>query len=415
METLIQTIVECGALRKLPGVLAGHTGEILLVADDRTHGVAGEQVLAKLKAVGFTVRECVLRRETSLVPDENALAEITQKVGADTGLLIALGAGTITDLTRFVSSRAGKPFVAIPTAPSMDGYASPVAVLTLNGFKQTLPAAPPIAIVADPEIMATAPAIMIQAGFGDLLGKYTALADWKLDQLVNGEAFSDEIEAIVRTAIDKAVESFEGESAPLTRIRNLTEALIISGIAMLKWGDSRPASGAEHHLSHFWEMQDALQGAEGHLHGTKVGIATILVCRYYQQLFALSQAAVAERIAARQNEPEPVYRQRIAAVFGPLAPSVLHDLKDFYRDSEKRSARQRRLLDHWPTLQDWVGRNVAPPERIISLLNQAGAPTAIEFLEVTQEGLRTALENAKEVRLRYTVFRLAEDIGWQIG
>ena len=415
MENSIQTIVECGALNKLPATLAGYHGEILLIADDRTYEVAGKKVAAILKTAGHSIRECVLHRGTALVPDEDALAEIGAALGDGTALLLAVGAGSITDLTRFISFKAGKPFIAVPTAPSMDGYASPVAVLTIKGFKQTLPAAPPVAIVADPEIMATAPPLMIQAGLGDLLGKYTALADWKLSQIVNGEAYSDQIEAMMRMAVDKAVASFETGSDLITCVKNLTEALIVSGIAMLKWGDSRPASGAEHHLSHFWEMQDALHGVEGHLHGTKVGIATIWVCQYYQQLFSLSTADLTQRLAAYQSEPEPVYRQRIEDVFGPLAEAVLNDLQGYYRDSEKRAIRQRLLVAHWPWLQHWVGEQVATPERIIQLLKKAGAPTEIQDIGVNQEELRLALQNAKEVRKRYTIFRLAEDIGWQMA
>lgn len=45
-------------------------------------------------------------------------------------------------------------------------------------------------------------------------------------------------------------------------IMALMEALIESGLCMLEFGESRPASGAEHHASHYWEMIRLQAGRE---------------------------------------------------------------------------------------------------------------------------------------------------------
>ena len=154
-----KVIIENGAIQKLPMVLneLAVTGPILLVADNHTYRVAGELVKQFLVKDGFQLREAVLDRDAELIPDEKALGEIL--IGMEPGIkvLVAVGSGSITDLTRFIACRFGKPFIAVPTAPSMDGYASPVAALTINGYKQTVSATPPLAIIADPDILAKAP------------------------------------------------------------------------------------------------------------------------------------------------------------------------------------------------------------------------------------------------------------------
>jgi glycerol-1-phosphate dehydrogenase [NAD(P)+] len=412
--TIKKITVEKNAIQLLPKYLHHlcETGTILLIADNHTYRAAGERVKGTLVSAGFIVREVILHRDQPLVPDEKALGEILVKMDFEISILLAVGSGSITDLTRYISHKFGKPFFAIPTAPSMDGYASSVAPLTINGFKQTLAAISPTAIFAEPEILAKAPTEMILAGFGDLLGKYTSLADWKLSHIINGESYSKELAAMVRSTVDKTVTDFNKQITDLTLIKNLTEALIISGEVMLQWGNSRPASGAEHHLAHFWEMQALLTGQKSHLHGTKVGIAVILVAEVYHKLFKLEIAEVKQLIAQSAPESELDCTKRIKKVFGPLAEDVLNDLNGHYLDLEKRAVRQRMILKNWATMKKWVENNVPTGEQIRELMLQVGAPVEVEAIDVNSEMLKIALENAKEVRARYTVFRLAEDIGW---
>ncbi|MGD9153934.1 MAG: sn-glycerol-1-phosphate dehydrogenase [Bacillota bacterium] len=413
-ESLFVKIIDAHGLDLLTQIVKDLNikGKLLLVADDRTYAAAGGRVAGILKAAGFSLTECILHRSESLVPDESALGELLVKVEQDTGLLVAVGSGSITDLTRYLSYKLQKPFMAVSTAPSMDGYASSVAPLTLRGFKQTFPAVAPVAIIGDTGILAKAPPEMIRAGFGDLLGKYTSLADWKLSSIITEEAFSGEIAALVRVTADRTAASLSGSVSDPALVANLTEALIASGEAMQRWGNSRPASGAEHHLAHFWEMQAALNGTKRHLHGTKVGVAVIIVAKIYQQLLALDRCQVAELIARRKPETEAEYALRVQKAYGPLAGDVLSDLKGLYLDPVTRAARQRRILSNWEPLRDWVRTNLPTPEKLREWLLQAGAAVTVGEIGVTEEMRQLSLQNAKEVRSRYTVFRLAEDIGW---
>lgn len=410
-----EIVISNEAMKSLKTFLlrSAYTG-VLLIADNITYSIAGAAVKSSLASLNIKVEEVVLNRPEMLVPDEKALGEILLKIHQDIQIILAVGSGSINDLTRYIASKFGKPFISIPTAPSMDGYASPVAPLTIRGFKQTLPAIPPLAIFGELEVLASAPLVMKQAGYGDLFGKYTSLADWKLGQLINGESFSEEISSMIKTAVDQAIQSLSQDILPQVQAKHLTEALIVSGEAMLKWGDSRPASGAEHHMAHFWEMQADLTGGAHHLHGIKVGVATIQVLEIYHRLFKMNLSEVNQHIKLNDPESREDYFLRIKKAYGSLAGDILRDLNEYYLDNHARSLRQNRILENWNAIQKWVVENIPTTEMVREKLNRLGAPVAVEQIGLDRKFLITTLQNAKEVRKRYTIFRLIEDIGLKI-
>ena len=160
----------------------GFEGPVHLIADSNTLAAAGAVTVDALDQLDSISKTIFVTQEDTLVPDELALSKLFMEVPVAAEVLIAVGAGTITDLVRFAAYKMGKPFVSIPTAPSMDGYASAVSPLIVGGFKRTFSACPPLAIYADLDVLCKAPMAMIAAGFGDLLGKLTARADWEISR-----------------------------------------------------------------------------------------------------------------------------------------------------------------------------------------------------------------------------------------
>jgi glycerol-1-phosphate dehydrogenase [NAD(P)+] len=124
--------------------------------------------------------------------DSLALSRIEEE-SRNASSILAVGAGSINALCKLAADRAGKPYAIFATAPSMDGFASASASVYENGFKLTFGALPPRMILADTEVLAAAPAYLKAAGFGDLLGKYTALADWRISHLVTGEYYCENL------------------------------------------------------------------------------------------------------------------------------------------------------------------------------------------------------------------------------
>ena len=281
----IQAIrVGSGVMQELPGILRDlGASHIFLVADNYTYEAAGRQVEQLLDQAGLPYHKRVFQTETPLVPNEYALGSVLAAMTSQDDMLLAVGSGTLNDVTKYVSARTGVPYVIAATAPSMDGYASTVAPTILDGFKTTLPAVYPAAIVADVDILKDAPMPMLTAGFGDSIGKFTSLADWRLSHQLNGEYYCPEVAGVIEAAVETCAANAQAlaQREPQA-IQAVTEALILSGLAMGMVGVSRPASGAEHQMAHYWEMDALRRGEEHPLHGNAVGVGTVLAASLYE-------------------------------------------------------------------------------------------------------------------------------------
>ncbi|MGI6254133.1 MAG: sn-glycerol-1-phosphate dehydrogenase [Acutalibacter sp.] len=281
----IQAIrVGSGCIRELPDILRQlGASRIFMLADNHTYEAAGRQVEELLKEAGLAYHTRLFETTTPLVPNEYALGSALAKMETGDDLLLAVGSGTLNDLTKYISARTGVPYVIAATAPSMDGYASTVAPMILDGFKTTLPAVYPAAIVADVDILKDAPMPMLTAGFGDIIGKYTALRDWALSRQLFGEYYCEEAAILMEQALEKCANNAKGLSQrDPAAVEAVTEALILSGVAMGLVGNSRPASGAEHHMAHYWEMDALRRGEEHPLHGNAVGAAAVISASLYE-------------------------------------------------------------------------------------------------------------------------------------
>lgn len=281
----IQAIrVGSGVMQELSGILRDlGASHIFLVADNYTYEAAGRQVEQLLDQAGLAYHKRVFQTETPLVPNEYALGSVLAAMTSQDDMLLAVGSGTLNDVTKYVSARTGVPYVIAATAPSMDGYASTVAPTILDGFKTTLPAVYPAAIVADVDILKDAPMPMLTAGFGDIIGKFTSLADWRLSHQLNGEYYCPEVAGVIEAAVETCAANAQAlaQREPQA-IQAVTEALILSGLAMGMVGVSRPASGAEHQMAHYWEMDALRRGEEHPLHGNAVGVGTVLAASLYE-------------------------------------------------------------------------------------------------------------------------------------
>ncbi|HEY1406566.1 MAG TPA: sn-glycerol-1-phosphate dehydrogenase [Spirochaetota bacterium] len=270
-------------IEKLPQIIEQHAHRrITVVADRMTAMVFGLRCVHLLERSGFDVRSFVFDDEF-LIPDEQAIGRLVTGIDPATSILIAVGSGTINDLTRYVSFRIGIPYIIVATAPSMDGYLSSLSPLIVDRIKKTYSAAFPVAVVADLRVLTEAPPAMIKAGFGDIVGKITSLADWSMSHNVAGGYYCENIAALTREALNLCLRSAEGISrGDAEAVENLMDALLASGLAMGYAGNSQPASGAEHHLAHFWDMDAISHGRRYPLHGESVGVASVVVAELYQ-------------------------------------------------------------------------------------------------------------------------------------
>mgnify|MGYP000955676762 FL=1 len=281
--------LEPGAVREVAGYLrdAGHRS-ILLVADERTWAAAGRDLLARLESAGLPAACTRVKPNAAgdVVADEASVVQVLfdlQRTGAD--VCVAVGSGTLHDIVRYAAYTSRIPFVSVPTAASVDGFTSRGAPLILRGEKITVPAIGPDAIFADTDLLVRAPAPMTAAGFGDMLGKITSLFDWHFEHLVSNEPYDPFVADLTRRALQSCLDHADAIGRRDEEgVAILMKALIESGLAMLVLGRSHPASGAEHHLSHYWEMEFIRTGRRQLLHGAKVGVACSVIAGLYARL-----------------------------------------------------------------------------------------------------------------------------------
>jgi glycerol-1-phosphate dehydrogenase [NAD(P)+] len=346
--------------------------------------------------------------EDPLVAGAESVLRLLADLGDDESLLIAAGSGTITDIVRFVAAKTGRPFVSLPSAPSVDAWASSVAALVLDGSKVTLPARPPLAIFADPGILAGAPAPMIAAGFGDMVCKLTAVADWRLGAVVWDEPYDADLARRSLDAARRTVEAVEAIGARSAEgVRILMEALVESGLVMAAAGHSRSASGAEHHYSHFWEEAFLRTGRPPLLHGLKVGVGTVMSAGLWNRVRALSGSEAALLLESSRPPRRDSEVEAIRDLFGTRAEGILRAQERFLGlGGEAWSLLVARLISNWDTIAE-IAEGVPEAASIAALLARAGCPTTPSGLGLEEGEVREALSGAHWLRDRFTVAKLA--------
>lgn len=384
---------------------------LLMVADRNTYAAQGQAVAAALRSAGFDLKQVVFDGP-EVVADAAHVLDVLVEADRPGRTFLAVGTGTLTDITRFASHRTGSAFIGVPTAPSVDGFASLGAPLILHGVKITLICQAPVAIFADIHTLASAPRPMIAAGFADMLGKLTSVADWRIGRLLWDEPYDESIAVRTLEAVQRCIDHADaiGAGTP-AGVRALMDALLESGFCMLDFGSSRPASGAEHHYSHFWEMKLLREGRPAILHGAKVGVATILVAEIYRQLRGLTREEVAERLEASSLPSPAAELAGIRAAYGELADEVIAGQASFLTlTPDAYDGIKRKVLDHWAEIQA-AAAQVPAPEAIAGWLRAAGGPTTVAELGLTVEEQALAAANGHYLRDRFTARKLAQVLG----
>lgn len=276
-------IVEKGAVDRLleslkKGKLSVYHHPVI-VCDENTKKAAQK----KMEDVWSLCGKIVLPAE-NLHADNHGVDLLRVDMKEEIDLILAVGSGTIHDLSRFVAFERKIPFVSVPTAASVDGFVSTVAAMTWDGMKKTFPAAAPIYVYADTEIFSRAPYRLTASGVSDLLGKYVALTDWKIAHEVTGEYICERVCQMEMDALEEVRQCLNGlREGETESYEKLMYALLLSGLAMQMIGNSRPASCAEHHVSHLWEMEIINDHVDA-LHGEKVSIGLVLNIELYEKI-----------------------------------------------------------------------------------------------------------------------------------
>lgn len=264
ISTPLVVDIRPGALDDLAGVLADgriSTGGRIAVASSPTSGAA---IAANLRdqlgnADFFTVGSGTVDAAVRLVEEARH---------GSYDAIVGIGGGRVLDVTKFAAARLGLPMVAVATNLAHDGIGSPVSVLDNDAGRGSYGVPAPLAVIVDLDVVRRAPARSVRAGVGEALSNLSAVRDWQMAHDERGEAVDGLAMMLARSA-GEAVLHHPDDLSSDAFLATLAESLIMSGLAMVVAGTSRPCSGACHEISHAMDLRAPEQAG---YHGEQVGL-----------------------------------------------------------------------------------------------------------------------------------------------
>ena len=384
----------------------------VLVADDTTYRVAGEQVHRALTAAGYTVVPCVMHREGHLLPDNLACGEVLLSITRETQFLISVGSGSVTDTTRINAERTGLPFVAVGTAPSMDGYTSVVAPLLHRGVKIQRPAVCPEIIVCDLDVLATAPMPMVASGVGDVLGKYIAKVDWQLGSIINDEPCCPACVEMLDQALDMVVNNAQEIAARTKRgMRALIEALLLAGVTITIIGNTRAVASVEHNIAQYWEMMMIRRGLTPPMHGASVGVATLLVWPFYARFAAEPLEQLDEKRALFRRLTRAQREDWMVRSFGEEGGAqIMREYPEDFLDEGEQLRRVRRVKERAGELRAAIAQ-MPQVDVLLDVMRTMNAEMTPQEEHVPEDLLAMSMWCGKDYRSRYTLMKTLDECG----
>lgn len=323
--------VEYGALNNFDEYMArcGLTGRRTVLYDTNTYNLPG---MVHVRAD----KEIVL--EAKGLHSEKGLIEAVIPQLDDPDVIITVGSGTLMDFARYPAFKLGKPFVAIPTLASSDGFTANICSVVIDGFKRSIPMSAPALVVADLNIISGAPMFLAVSGVADILSKHISLTDWKIASLVSGEYYCERVAALARQSLDMMSACAEGMlRGERPDFEAMTMAQMISGLTMQMLGNSRAASGAEHLIAHLVEMKPPRFETSRGIHGECVGVGTIICADEYHRM---------ARKTPKARPFEPLSESWIREKFGSLAEGIIKENEN----DVLASFDPQNIVDNWQTI-----------------------------------------------------------------
>ena len=370
-------------------------GKVLVVEDPRTKSVAGDNVVSRLKASGVEVSEYVVNPDGSDFHATYAKVEEVREAIRESGTVaVAVGSGTLNDLTKRASDE----------------------LITKDGMKQTLSCKAPLGCIVDSLVAASAPREMTASGYADLIAKIPAGADWMLADAIGSEAIHPLAWRLVQGPLREAISNPSGcASGDEREVRKLCEGLVMSGFAMQAMGSSRPASGTEHQVSHYWDMEDLAFGGRPVSHGFKVGIGTLFSTKTLEFLLRhdLSGVDVDKAVASWPSSFDAL-KATFPAVYGDRPAHIRRaeeEMAKKFSPPDKLRSELSTFKKVWPELSKSIRAQLMPFDEVRENLRLAGAPYEPEQIGVTRARFRDTCRGIPYMRNRYFGIDLVARLG----
>jgi glycerol-1-phosphate dehydrogenase [NAD(P)+] len=421
-----ELLVHRGCYAEIPALLwrLYRAEAVYLVSDENTWTAAGGRLLEILKAAGIRVGgEIRFPAAPPLHADYSHIEAIREGLAALPGLEetvpVAIGSGTVNDLVKRAASELGRSYLCVPTASSVDGYTSYGAAILYEGYKQTMPCTAPLALAAEPDILAGAPAYLSSSGFGDLAGKIIAGCDWIVSDMAGplGVPGADLIDKKVWNMtqsglMDRLEQSIEAARGDRDAVITLFEALAITGFSMQAFKGSRPVSGCEHLFSHVWEMEDLSVDGVPVTHGHKVAVGTLAAAACYEIFFADPSGPP----TPPAGYVRPGLEERLLGVSSAFQGSrsrapVLKTAWEKYPDGALVKRLEEVLWDGYGELRDRILGRLPPYGKLKEMLGKALCPLRPESIGLSRGQVIATAQRAQMIRTKYCLLDLAWDLG----
>ena len=408
---LKRLVIKRKAIEELPKLLEEYIEQkLLLVVDKNTKLAAGDRVLAILGEYGYNCHMYIFEEE--IIPDKANIGKMMLEV-RDIDVLVALGAGSLHDLLKYVGYVAEKPLISIPTAASNDRYAMPYSFFFENGKKNIEKAVVPEVIIVDLDIVAAAPKYMASAGAAAVVAKHIALFDWKLSKIIDETIYCEDLADAMLYHIYNFTDSLSG-SRPLYSIDTLEllmKALVFSGIMVSFCDSTYPVFGSE------TLMSDCILMTESYT-------TNILTEQYIKAVTTANCTRIAEGIIETDSldivGAKPLledygwvmHNNEINRVFKEDAPKVLSQSGGFTRyNNETHARRLIRIKDRWKDIVDAASLMIPEYTTLQEILRSCVLPYRFEDLGMTRDGALDAILWSSELSNRYSLLSLI----WEIG
>lgn len=392
----------------------------VVIADAATWKAAGQMLQNRLLAEGLSLESPFIFPDKPVHADRRQADRLRDFLAQTEAVPIAVGSGTINDLTKLASHETGRRYMVFGTAASMDGYTAFGASVESGGFKQTFSCPAPLAVVIDLDVLRDAPLEMSAAGYADLIAKIPAGADWMLADFIGTEP----IDRAAWTLVQEHLRDWLQEPEGIVRrdkhsLLRLIEGLLMSGLAMQKAKSSRTASGAEHLFSHLWDNQHHTFNGRAPSHGFKVGIGTITTSALYEAVLRLDKEDLVRARTRFREESAHAPRcwsdveTRIRHHFGDgeLSKQVRAQSRQKFTDTGECSRRFDLYIEHWESLRKKIREQLLPAKQVQEWIRTCGAPAEPEQIGIDRPRLLLSFEQAQLIRCRYNILDFARETG----
>lgn len=405
-------------ISKLPEIISTVLGQrppnIGIVYDRHIEDKLEDLFFSSFTALGYPFERCPLGDygvllDSSVDIGDKAVAELPKGIN----LLIGVGSGVICDLTKWIATKRKLHFIIMGTAASMNAYTSISATMTENNIKSSIMLDPASAVLLDSDLMASAPHEMTCAGIGDLLARNVCNADWMLSKLLRETYFCPVPFQMMMDCQDRYLSQIDLIAKnDRGAVKSFSDAVLLSGYSMaILDGETSPSSGSEHIISHFFDFQHKLYDLPKNLHGTQVGIGTIIMSTAYDILRGMDPFDFRlDDIESRRLPLSSIHNdhKQVFGKYGEVFDSAVANKR--IPDSEYRNYLEK-IIKKWNEIWDLLDPFLMPADVIRQAMEAAGATTKLSGIWRTKQNAIQALLYGSHYRKRYTIL----DLFWELG